>query len=138
MKDLFHNVKVSQIINPVAMTASTDSAVIDQKGFESLSVIVAVGNSLDTLSGSVKWTIKLQHSDASGSGYEDVTTTDLLNAEASIVIDAPAEDTLALKFGYKGAKRFVKAVITATGTHTNGTPIAVLALQGDASLAPAN
>ena len=138
MKDLYHNLKISQIIDPVKMTASTDSAVIDQKGFESLSVIVAVGNSLDTLSGSVKWTIKLQHSDASGSGYEDVTTTDLLNAEASIIIDAPAEDTLALKFGYKGSKRFIKAVITATGTHTNGTPIAVLALQGDASLAPAN
>lgn len=135
MRDLYHNVAISQPLIPVVATADQTSSAIDMQGFNSLVVIFDVGNSGDTLSGSVFWTLKLQHSD-DNSVYTDVAVGDLLNGATTVVIDAPAEDSLAVPFGYGGTKRYVKAVATKTGTHTNGTPLGVLALRGHAARKP--
>lgn len=135
MRDLYHNVKATQVVVPATQTATVTSSAIDMKGYDSLSVLFDVGNSGDTLSGSVFWTLKLQDSD-DDSVYADVGTSGLLNSTATTVIDAPSEDSLAVAFGYIGGKRYVKAVATKTGTHTNGTPMGVIALQGNAAQRP--
>ncbi len=135
MHDLLHNIKIQQALDPVVATATKTSAAIDLKGYGCAAVIFSVGNSGDTLSGSVKWTLKLTESD-DNTTYTDVGVADMHNDAATVVIDAPAEDTLAVSFGYKGGKRYLKAVATATGTHTNGTPMAMLAVLGHAAQAP--
>ena len=135
MHDLYHNIAVQQALNPVTATSNQTSAAIDLRGFNSATVVFAVGQSGDTLSGSLCWTLKLQDSD-DNSSYSDVTTAGLVNSAASYVIDDAAKDETAYSFGYIGGKRYLKAVATKTGTHTNGTPIGVLALKGHASLKP--
>lgn len=135
MRDLFNNVKVTQVEIPAVKTATATSDTIDMQGYDSLAVIFNVGNSADTLSGSVYWTLSLTESD-DDSSYTAVAASDLHNEEATTVIDAPAEDSLAVKFGYKGNKRYVRAVATATGSHSSGTPIGIVAVQGNPTVAP--
>lgn len=135
MRDLLHNIKIQQALDPVVATTTKTSAAIDLLGYDSAAVIVSVGNSGDTLSGSVYWTLKLQESD-DNSSYSDVAVGNLHNSAATVVIDAPSEDTLPVSFGYKGSKRYLKAIATATGTHTNGTPMAMIAVLGRPAQAP--
>ena len=135
MRDLYHNLAVTQVLKPATVTTDQTSSAIDMQGFSSLAVLFAIGQSGDTLSGSVYWTFKLQHSD-DNSTYTDVAVSDLHNSSATVVVDAAAEDETVLKFGYNGNKRYVKALAVKTGTHSSGTPLAMIAVQGTPSLAP--
>ncbi len=135
MKDLYHNIAVSQVIDPATATTTQTSSTIDLQGYDSLSVVFSIGASGDTLSGSVYWTLKLQDSD-DDSSYSDVAAAGVLNTAATVTIDDPTEDDTAYTIGYSGGKRYVKAVATPTGTHTNGTPMAIIALRGTPSIAP--
>jgi hypothetical protein len=135
MQDLYHNVLVQQALNPINSTVTRTSSAIDLQGFYSASVIFAIGTSGDTLSGSVFWTLKIQHSD-DDSTYADVPLAGLFNSAATVVVDSSTKDKSAYSFGYVAGKRYLKAVATPTGTHTIGTPIAMIALKGHPSLAP--
>ena len=135
MRDLYHNVLVSQHLNPVNATTTKTSTTIDLKGYNSLTVVISAGISADTLNGSVYWTAKLQHSD-DDSSYADVTTSDLNNASATAVLDSMSKDETLYTFGYVGAKRYVQAVVTATGSHSSGMPLAITALRGKAAYVP--
>lgn len=135
MRDLYHNVLVSQHLNPINSTVTRTSTAIDLQGYNSASVVFAVGQSGDTLSGSVYWTLKLQHSD-DDSIYTDLTTADLFNSSTTIVIDSPSEDRTSYVFGYIGNKRYLKGIATPTGTHSVGTPLGILATRGTPSYRP--
>jgi len=135
MRDLYHNVLVTQHLNPVTSSTTKTSTAIDLQGFSSGEVIFSIGLSGDTLSGSVFWTLKLQHSD-DDSIYVDVPLADLNNSAATVVINSSALDETSYAFGYQGNKRYLKAVATPTGTHTNGTPIGMVALRDTAAYRP--
>lgn len=137
MRDLYHNMLVSQHLNPVVSTTVKTSTTVDLQGYNAANVVFALGQSGDTLSGSVYWTLKLQHSD-DDSNYSDVTTADLNNSSASVVVNSSSLDETAYSFGYQGAKRYLKAVATPTGTHTNGTPIGIVAMRSIAAYSPVN
>jgi hypothetical protein len=98
-------------------------------------VLFAIGASADTLSGSVKFEPKLQHSDAPGSGFVDVPAAELDGTLS--VIDAAAEDEVVQAVSYLGAKRYLRAFVDFTGTHTNGTPLAALVIRGRPTYLPA-
>jgi hypothetical protein len=135
MRDLYHSVATSQPLNPVTSTATKTSSTIDLQGFNSAMVVFLLGNPGDTLSGAIFWTLKVQHSD-DDSSYSDVTTADLNNTAATTVVNSNALANQAYGFGYVGSKRYLKAVATPTGTHTNGTPIGVLAMRASAAYRP--
>lgn len=137
MRDLYHNIKVTQLLDPVVATSTQTSSAIDMQGFESAVVSFHVGQSGDTLSGSVYWTLKLQHSD-DDSDYTDVTDAELNSDEAVVTINDASQDEAAYSFGYAGGKRYIRAVATASGTHGNGTPMGITAIQGTPSYSPAN
>ncbi len=137
MRDLYRNILVTQHVNPVVATSTKTSTTVDLKGYESANVLFAIGQSGDTLSGSLYWTLKLTHSDDDAS-YSDVTLAELNNTAATVVIDATNEDKTVYGFGYNGTKRYLRAVATPTGTHTNGTPLGVVALRGTPAYAPVN
>ena len=40
--------------------------------------------------------------------------------------------------GYRGSKRYVRAVLNFSGTHSTGTPIGVIGLRGRLRAQPAN
>jgi len=135
MRDIYHNVLVSQHLSPVVATATKTSTAIDLKGYNGASVVFDIGQSGDTLSGSVYWTLKLQHSD-DDSAYSDLAATDLNSPNLTVAVNSPSLDETVYSFGYQGGKRYLKAVATPTGTHTNGTPIGVVALRAVAGYAP--
>lgn len=137
MRDLFHNLSVVQPLNPVNSTTTKTSNTIDIQGFDSLNVLFAVGQSGDTLSGSIFWTLKLQHSDDDVS-YADVAVTGLNSPNATVVVNSASLDRTVYAFGYAGGKRYVKAVATPTGTHSVGTPIGVIAVKGNPNIRPAS
>ncbi len=135
MRDLFHNVLVTQHLNPITSSTTRTSTAIDLQGFNAAEVAFAIGQSGDTLSGSVLWTLKLQHSD-DDSVYTDTALTDLNNTSLTYVLNATTLDKTTYLFGYQGAKRYLKGVATPTGTHTNGTPIGILAMRSSAAYRP--
>lgn len=135
MKDLFHKVLVTQHLSPVVATTTKTSTAIDLQGFNSASVVVSLGLAADTLSVSLYWTLKLQHSNDDVT-YEDTVAADLNSTALTVVVDSSSKDRTAYSFGYQGGRRYLKAVATPTGSHSSGTPIAMLALRGTAAYAP--
>lgn len=132
---LFREATLTQVLIPAVYTSDQNSTAVDMKGYSDLSFLASVGNSGDTLSGTVYWLLELEHSD-DNSAWTDCTDAEITNAVTGTntgtfaKIDDPAEDSLAVSVGYKGSKRYVRCVVNAVGTHTNGTPIGVTAIRG--------
>ncbi len=135
MRDMYHNVLVTQHLSPVVSTTTKTSTTIDLQGYNSANVIFNLGLAADTLSGTVYWTLKLQHSD-DDSTYVDLATTDLNSPALTTVVDSSTKDRTCYSFGYQGAKRYLKAVATPTGTHSSGTPMGIIVLRSTASYMP--
>lgn len=135
MKDIYSNVLVTQPALAATITSTRTSGSIDMQGFNSLSVVFVLGASGDALSGSIYWTLKLTHSD-DNTTFTDVTAADLNAGTATVVVNSTSLDEAVYNFGYNGNKRYVRAVATHTGTHSSGTPMAVLALRGAPGYAP--
>lgn len=135
MRDIYENVLVTQISNPATGTTTRTSSAVDLQGFNSLNMLVSLGQAGDTLSGSLFWTLKLTHSNDDAT-YVDVPAADISSGVASFVVNATTLDKTTYVFGYVGARRYLKAVATPTGTHVSGTPIAMIALRGDAAYSP--
>lgn len=118
-KEINNKVALCNIIDPVAITATTTSDIVDVQGFEALSVMIAMGAGTFTTDNYL--TCKLQESDTTATGdFTDVASTDLIgsflvyNAETD-GIDADSVQ----KVGYIGTKRYVRLVCTETGTFSS-------------------
>jgi hypothetical protein len=135
MRDLYHNVLATQVLSPVTATATKTSTGADLKGYNSASVVFNIGQTGDTLSGSIYWTLTVEESDDDVS-YSTVALADLHNSAASAVVNSNSLDETAYSFGYKGSKRYIRGVATKTGTHSNGTPMGILVLRGTPAYAP--
>ncbi len=123
-------------------TADANGVSLDTKGYESVELAVNVGVSGDTLSGSLYIELEVEHADDNGSGspgtFTDVADVDLTNVVVGTnpgtfaKIDDPAEDDAVYSVGYIGQKQWIRVVANITGTHTNGTPSAGVAILGHA------
>lgn len=149
MRDLHNNINVLKSVAAQKAQGTTDitGADVDVQGFESLEHVVTVGTSGDTLSGALKMDLILEHADADSTGgaagiYSAVISADDVvggTVDASGIFASVNSNALAnavYKIGYIGAKRFTRVKIDLTGTHTNGTNVAGLALLGNANLLP--
>jgi len=132
MKDLVHNLLAVKSIDPIVGNNTTEGTGVgvDLAGFEGALMLAHLGVSGDTLSGSVYVTVGFQESDALGSGYADIAAADLLGGANNVVVDAAAEEEVIIQRSYIGAKQYVRVLITFTGTHTNGMPIAAVVIKG--------
>ena len=114
----------------IAQTATGDvtGATCDLKDYDGCEIVVNVGNSGDTLSGSVYIELEVETSD-DGSTWADAADADLsssvtgTNTGTFAKIDAPAEDSAIFTVSYLGRERYVRVIANLTGTHTNGCPI---------------
>lgn len=147
--DFVNNKKVVQGLAPAGRTADA-SATIDTDGFNGVTLMVEFGAEGVTLSATDKVEIKVEHSDASGSGFTAVKEADLIlpaNKAAALVapdsngvvavLDDNAEMPATYAFGYRGSKRYVKVTIDFSGTHGTATPCAVHAILEAPEFAPA-
>jgi hypothetical protein len=132
MKDLVHNLLAVKSIDPIVGNNTTEGTGtgVDLAGFDAALMLAHLGVSGDTLSGSVYVTVGFQESDSLGSGYADIAAADLLGGANNVVVDAAAEDEVIIQRSYIGAKRYVRVLITFTGTHTNGMPISAVVIKG--------
>jgi len=138
--DLINRTKETVSLLSQAITSTTSGTGISQKGFRGVMHTLNIGDSADTLSGSVYFTVKLEESDALASGYTAVVTADCigqtLTAGVFETINAPAEDSKITSVQYIGSKEFSRLTITITGTHTNGTPMGIVAYAAGSSHIP--
>lgn len=134
-RDLGFKLKAVQSIAAIVGNNTTEGTgvAVDLKGYEGALVLFAIGNSLDTLSGSVYMTLSVQDSTDGSTGWADLASTKYRIDEGALVIDDPAEDTVQVAITVlpgAGVKRYVRPLITFTGTHTNGTPISATVVKG--------
>lgn len=108
---------------------------VDRYGYGDVLMVAMQGISGDTLSGSLKWTITFEESD-NNSDWNTIAAADIEGGYATWTIDAAAEDPTNIVRMYKGSKRYVRILWTATGTHTNGTPLAGFVILGHPNYIP--
>ena len=120
---------ITKLLTPAVVTSTPTIAAIDLKDNEAATVLVQVGASGDTLSGTVKIGVKLQES-SNNSDYTDVAVGDLKSGVNAVTIDDAAEDDVVITFDYIGNCRYIKPVVTFTGTHENGTPVSAVSILG--------
>ena len=74
--DIANNVSVSQILDPAVITATTPTSSVDTQFDNGCMLMVTLGDSADTLSGSVYWELILQESsdDATWSAVTSATS----------------------------------------------------------------
>jgi len=132
--DLANSLTAVQLLDPANTTATVTSDTLDrQESIGSPMIIVAVGESGDTLSSTVLWSLSIQDSpdDSTWTAVTDnsrVSFADVAAGGIYAVIDAAAEDDASYPIGYTGPERYVRVLATKTGTHSNGTPIGVVAV----------
>jgi len=133
-KDIESKIALCPIIDPVAITATTTSDLVDTNGFESLAIAVQIG--AGTFDGSNLLTLKLQESDTTATGdFTDVASTDLVGA-FGLVNGTAFDENSVQSAGYIGDKRYVRLVATETGTVSS--VISAVAILSNAREMPAD
>lgn len=112
MKDFISGIGIIAALAPAVVAASADGPAVDLQGFNSATLIVNTG----AIVGAGLYDVKLQHSDTTtGGDFVDVPAADLLGT-----LPADLAAASVYKQGYKGTKRYIRAVIT----KQSGTSIA--------------
>jgi hypothetical protein len=132
MDDISGRITYQLLTVPAIKTGTVTSDACNVQGYEGAAFCAIFGNSSDVLSGTLYWSGKLTECDTEGGSYTDVATEDIQIAATNsfAMVDAPTEDQACFWIGYGGSKKYVKVVITATGTHAVGTIISIVALLG--------
>jgi len=128
MKDGISGIGVVATLAPVDYAATTKGTAIDLQGFNSATLIVNSG----AITSAGLYDVKLQESDTTTDGdFTDVVAGDLLGD----LPDALAA-TSVYKQGYKGSKRYIRAVITKqSGTSIVAGAVVVRGHPSDAPVA---
>lgn len=115
MRDAYSNVTVRACLPIATRTASASGAGVDRyaggAGFQDALVIVQTGAITDGTHA-----VDVQESD-DNSTWASAAASALQGAEPSI---GPTDDDKLFVIGYKGAKRYVRVSVTASGTTSGG------------------
>jgi hypothetical protein len=143
MRDLYSNLKTTQVLAPAVYDADQNSDPVDLQGFGSCLLLVNVGAAGVTLSETDKIELEVEETDDKVSGpWTDVDPADLAksvtgtNDGCFAVLDNSGDDSAVYATAYRGHKRYCRVVVNFIGTHGTGTPIGVTALLGHAHVAP--
>lgn len=133
MRDIASNIAVRAVIAPVVVSDNTAAVgtVIDRLGFDSLAYVIATGTLADA---DATFTVLLEESEASGSGFTAVADADLIGTEADASFTF-ANDGVVRKLGYRGHKRYTRLTITPAG-NSGSAPLAAVAVLGHAASRP--
>lgn len=134
MKDLMNSVNVKRVLSPVSVADTTAQVgqIIDRKGFESLTYVIATGSIADA---DATFTVLLEESDASDmTGASAVADADLLGTEALAAFQFD-DDNETRKLGYIGSKRYTRLTITPVG-NASAALLAAVAVLGHPQIAP--
>tara|TARA_R100001440_G_C2516160_1_gene118430 strand:- start:1150 stop:1599 length:450 start_codon:yes stop_codon:yes gene_type:complete len=135
MMDLANNLIAVQSLAPAVRTADANGTGVDLQGFEGAMAIFDIGAEGDTLSGSVKIDVKLEHSDDDSSYSAVTSSSDVTDGSVDsngvwATFDDNTEAPAVVGIGYVGGKRYVRVVADFTGSHSNGTPVSAMIVKG--------
>lgn len=134
MKDLMNNIDVKRAISPVSVADNTAqvSQIIDRRGFDSCTFVIATGSLADA---DVTFAVLLEESDDSGfSTSNAVADADLLGTEALAGFQFD-DDNECRKLGYVGGKRYLRLTTTPSG-NASAAVLCAVAILGHPSLVP--
>ena len=137
-KDLHSDVTAVLSIAPVTRTTDANGTGVDVSKYESAELVFFTGIEGVTLSGTDKIALEIEESN-DDSTYTDVAVADLRGEESEGTVktlDDNAETPAIYRVGYKGSKRYIRAVVNFSGTHGTGTPVSALVLLGHPRNAP--
>lgn len=131
MRDLYNEVGPAQSLRPQTVTAAVNGTGVDLRGFDSATVLVDTG----TITGTTPTvTAKIQESD-DNSTFTDVAAADLLGGALPATIGI-AEDETIYRRGYRGAKRYLRVIVSAVGGTSPSLPMAASILRGHPHRSP--
>lgn len=131
--DLHNEITVKRVISPVSVADNTAQVgqVIDRAGYDAIEYIIALGSIADA---DATFTVLLEDSEASGSGFAAVDDAYLIGTEtlAGFAFDS---DNACRKLGYKGTKRYTRLTIT-PASNASAALIAAVCVLGGAAAGP--
>jgi hypothetical protein len=110
MHDLHNNLHFKQAFFTGASDNTAASGSIDRQGFNSLELLINTGSLADA---DATFTLAMKESTTGAFGGEenDVAAAELIGTLALASFDF-SKDNCVFKIGYRGAKRYVKAIVT--------------------------
>lgn len=125
MRDIHNSIEFTPSLANAAVTATANGTSIDLAGAEAAEVIIDAG----TVGGTTPvFTVEVQESDASGSGFAEVAAGDLLGGSGELTIDA-ANDAQIHTRGYIGNKRYLRVAVTAVSGTSPTIPLSAVVMQ---------
>lgn len=140
MRDFANHFGTAILLPPATYDADNTPAAVDLLGYGSCAIIIAVGVGGITFSSTNKVEYKLTHSDDDVT-YTAVTQYDIDRATVGTggiiksLTAAHASPTVT-RVGYIGSMRYIKLLADFSGTHGTGTPMAAVAMLGNAAVQP--
>jgi hypothetical protein len=126
-RDLNNTIACITSVPPLLRTATiTPSVGVDLVGFDRAAVVVVVGALTDGTH-----TVSIEESDSSGSGFAAVAAAQLSGTPGAVAANTVYE------YGYLGTKRYIRAVVTVTGSPSTGANIAAIVVKAGAKTLPA-
>ncbi|GJE46189.1 hypothetical protein [Methylobacterium soli] len=144
MRDWTHNFGAVNAIAPAVLTDDPAAITIDRSGYDAVTFVLMLGVGGITFTNTNRIDFIVEHSD-DGATWEAVDPTNLLGATpdaSGIVLSQRTAHPAATvhRFGYVdgtvGDRRYVRLRADFNGTHGTGTPIAALAVLGNARTMP--
>jgi hypothetical protein len=123
MRDLKNRLAAASSLVPAVRTATANGTGVDLQGYESAVVVFNVGAWTDGTH-----TISVQESDVSGSGYAAVAAGDLLGTLTAI--SGTGQQNAVQMVGYRGSKRYIRAIVTVTGSPSTGAAVGGVVVRG--------
>lgn len=116
----------------VADTTAVVSGIVDRKGYDSLTFLIAAGTLADA---DATFAVLVEEGDNSAlSDAAAVADGDLIGTEALAGFQYD-DDGESRKIGYKGTKRYVRCTVTPTA-NSGSAPIAIIPVLGNPMVAP--
>jgi len=137
MKDLMNLIDVKRVISPVSVADTTAQVgqIIDRKGYDGLTYLIATGSIADA---DATFTVLLEHGDAANlSDAAAVPDADLIGTEVLAAFQFD-DDNECRKLGYKGDKRYTRLTITPVANASAALLSAMAVLSGGFSKPSAN
>ena len=134
MKDFMNLIDLKRVISPVSVADTTAQVgqIIDRRGFDSLTYVIATGSIADA---DATFTVLLEEGDASNmSDAAAVADADLIGTEALAGFQFD-DDNECRKLGYKGAKRYTRLTITPVA-NASAALLSAVAVLSSPQLAP--
>lgn len=134
MKDLMNRIDVKRVISPVSVADNTAQVgqIIDRKGYQSLTYLIATGSLADA---DATFAVTMDEGDAANlSDASAVAAADLIGTTA-LAAFVFSDDDKCRKIGYKGAKRYTRLTITPSA-NASAALISAVAVLGSPAASP--